>query len=81
MEEIKKPRKKGSGGFRAGAGRHPGKKEPRNKNITWRVTETAIETVKKNAEKKGLAEGEILNWLMINHGEIPDNLKTPKNEK
>lgn len=61
------------GGRRAGAGRKKGATRPK-KQPAWRVTDEAIEAIKKAAEDTGHKAGDILDWAMKNHKKIPKNL-------
>ena len=44
------------------------------KQPAWRVSEEAINAIKKAAKETGHKEGDILDWVMKNHKKIPKNM-------
>lgn len=65
--------KPGRGGYRSGAGRKKGE-DPPKKQPSWRVSQEAIDAIKKVALETDKAPGDILDWVMKNHKKIPKNL-------
>lgn len=61
---IKKARKKGSGGFREGAGR-PKKENARNKTVSFVCTETEARMINEAAGALGISKSEYICNLLF----------------